>query len=91
MLQCWANTADLQPGHSGLPQCYVVQQFWAGSAVRQAATVRLQPGVSVVGHMPGTATGLVVQQHHAVPLTEYRVAGDKTRHAHAVEDIICYS
>jgi hypothetical protein len=34
-----ASIADLQPGHSGLPQCRVVQQLWAGSAVRQVATV----------------------------------------------------
>jgi hypothetical protein len=33
----------------------------------------------------------VTQRHHAVQLTECRVAGDKTMHAHAVEDIICYS
>jgi hypothetical protein len=29
--------------------------------------------------------------HHAVPLTECRVACDKTRHAHAVKNIIYYS
>jgi hypothetical protein len=43
-----------------------------------------------MGHLSGTATGLVTQQHRAVPLTECRVAGNKTRLAHAVEDIICY-
>jgi hypothetical protein len=59
--------------------------------VRQATTVQLQPGANTVGHMSGTATGLVTQRHHAVPLTECRVIGDKTRHAHAVEDIIYYS
>jgi hypothetical protein len=90
-LQGRASIADLQPGHSGLPQCRVVQQLWAGSAVRQVATVRLQSDASTVGHLSGTATGLVTQRHHAVPLTECMVAGYKTRHAHIVEDIICYS
>jgi hypothetical protein len=52
--------------------------------------VRLQPDASTVGHLSGTATGLVMQRHHAVPLTKCRVVGDKTRHAHTVEDIICY-
>jgi hypothetical protein len=52
--------------------------------------VRLQPNASAVSHLSGTATGLVMQRHHVVPLTEYRVAGDKTRHVHTVEDIICY-
>jgi hypothetical protein len=47
--------------------------------------------VSTVGHLSGTAAGLVMQRHHAVPLTECRVADDKIRHAHVVEDIICYS
>jgi hypothetical protein len=53
--------------------------------------VRLQPGASTVGYLSGTAIGLVTQLHHVVPLTECKVAGDKTRHAHVVEDIICYS
>jgi hypothetical protein len=53
--------------------------------------VRLQPGASVVGHLSATATGLVMQRHHAVPLTKYRVPSDKIRHTHAVEDIIYYS
>jgi hypothetical protein len=35
--------------------------------------------------------GLVTQQHNTVLMTECRVAGDKTRCAHAVEDIIGYS
>jgi hypothetical protein len=59
--------------------------------VRQAATVRLQCGTSVVGHLSATATGLVTQQHHTVLLTEYMVAADKTRYVHIVKDIICYS
>jgi hypothetical protein len=58
--------------------------------VRQTTTVRLQPGASTVGHLSGTATGLVMQRHHVVPQTECRVTGDKTRQAHVVEDIICY-
>jgi hypothetical protein len=90
-LQGQASTADLQPDHSALPQWWVVQQLWADSGVRQAATVRLQPGASTVGHLSGTVTSLVMQQHHTVPLTECRVADDNTRNAHAVEDIICYS
>jgi hypothetical protein len=53
--------------------------------------VRLQPGNSTVGHLSGIATGLLMQRYHAVPLTECGVADNKTRHAHAVEDIICYS
>jgi hypothetical protein len=72
----------------------VVQQLWADSTVRQAAMVQLQSDVSVVGHLSYTTTGIVTQRHHAIPaipLTECRVAGDKTRHAHVVEDIICYS
>jgi hypothetical protein len=52
--------------------------------------VRLQPNASTVGHLSGTATVLVMQRHHVVPLTECRVAGIKTRHAHTVEDIIYY-
>jgi hypothetical protein len=67
------------------------QQLWAGSAVRQTATVRLQPSANTVGHLSGTATGLVTQQHHVVPLIECKVVGDKTRHAYVVEDFICYS
>jgi hypothetical protein len=72
-----------QEGHSGLSQCRVVQQLWS--------TGRRQPGVSAVGHLSATATGLVMQRHSIVPMTECRVVGDKTRHAHAVEDIIGYS
>jgi hypothetical protein len=72
-----------QAGHNGLSQCRVVQQLWA--------TGRLQPDVSVVGHLSATATGLVTQRHSTVPMTECRVAGDKTRRAHAIEDIVDYS
>jgi hypothetical protein len=53
--------------------------------------VRLQSGTSAVGHMSATAMGLVTQRHSTVSMTKYRVAGDKTRRAHAVEDIIGYS
>jgi hypothetical protein len=59
--------------------------------VRQVVTVQLQPDASTVGHLSGTATGLVTQQHHAISLIECRVTDDKTRHDHAVEDIIYYS
>jgi hypothetical protein len=72
-----------QAGCSDPSQCRVVQQLWA--------TGRLQPGVSTVGHLSATATSLVTQQHSTVPMTECRVAGNKTRRAHAVEDIIGYS
>jgi hypothetical protein len=40
---------------SDLSQYRVVQQLWA--------TGRLQPGVSTVGHLSDTATGLVTQRH----------------------------
>jgi hypothetical protein len=66
-----------------MSQCRVVQQLWA--------TGRLQPGVSVVGHLSATATGLVTQRHNTITMTECKVAGDKIRRAHAVEDIIDYS
>jgi hypothetical protein len=39
----------------------------------------------MVGHQSATATGVVTQRHHAVPLTECRVAGNKTQYAHIVE------
>jgi hypothetical protein len=61
----------------------VVQQLWA--------TVRLQPNASVVGHLSAIATGLVMQRHNTVLMTECRVAGDKTQRAHVIEDIIGYS
>jgi hypothetical protein len=61
----------------------MVQQLWA--------IERLQPGVSVVGHLSATVVGLVTQRHSTVPMTEYRVAGDKIRCAHAIKDIIGYS
>jgi hypothetical protein len=43
--------------------------------------VRLQPGANTVGHLLATAMGLVMRRHRTVPLTECRVAGDKTQHA----------
>jgi hypothetical protein len=61
----------------------VIQQLWA--------TGRLQPGVSVVGHLSATAMDLVTQRHNTLPMAECKVTGDKTRRAHAVEDIIGYS
>jgi hypothetical protein len=72
-----------QAGHSGLSQRRVVQQLWA--------TGQLQPDISAVGHLSATATGLVTQRHITVPMTECRVAGDKIRRAHAIEEIIGYS
>jgi hypothetical protein len=64
-------------------QCREVQQLWA--------TGLLQPDVSDVGHLSATTMGLVTQQRRTVSKTECSVAGDKTRLAHAVEDIIGYS
>jgi hypothetical protein len=37
------------------------------------------------------AMGLVTQRHSTMTMAECRVAGDKTQHAHAVEDVIGYS
>jgi hypothetical protein len=51
----------------------------------------LQPGVSDVDHLSATTTGLVMQRCSTVSKTECSVAGDKTRLAHAIEDIIGYS
>jgi hypothetical protein len=72
-----------QAGHNALLQCRVVQQLWA--------TGRLQPCVSGVGHLSATAMGLVTQRHNTILMIKCRVAGDKTRRAHAVEDIVGYS
>jgi hypothetical protein len=72
-----------QAGCSDPSQCRVVQQL--------CATVRLQPSVSVVGHLSATTMCLVTQRHNTVPMAECRVAGDKTQRAHVVEDIIGYS
>jgi hypothetical protein len=51
----------------------------------------LQPGVSDVGHLSATTTGLVMQRRSTVSKTKCNMAGDRTRRAHAVEDIIGYS
>jgi hypothetical protein len=72
-----------QAGCSDQLQCWVVQQLWA--------TWQLQPGISDVGHLSATTTGLVTQRHSTVLITECSMAGDKTRRAHAVEEIISYS
>jgi hypothetical protein len=40
--------------------------------------------------LSATATGLVTQWHCTVLMTECSVAGDMTRCAHVVEDIIGY-
>jgi hypothetical protein len=72
-----------QAGCSDPSQYRVVQQLWA--------TGLLQPDVSNVGHLSATTTGLETQRHSTVSKTECSVAGDKTRRAHAVEDIIGYS
>jgi hypothetical protein len=66
-----------------LSQCREVQQLWA--------TGLLQPGVSDVGHLSATTTGIVTQRRSTVSKTECSVAGDKTQLAQAIEDIIGYS
>jgi hypothetical protein len=60
-------------------------------AGRLQRPVIVQPGVSDVGHLSATTTGLVTQRRSTVSKTECSMAGDKTRLAHAVEDIIGYS
>jgi hypothetical protein len=72
-----------QVGCSAPSQCLVVQQLWT--------TGLLQSGVSDVSHLSATTMGLVTQRHSTVSKTECSMAGDKTRLAHAVEDIIGYS
>jgi hypothetical protein len=71
-----------QAGCSDPSQCREVQQLWA--------TGLLQPDISDVGHLPATTTGLVTQRRNTVSKIECSVAGDKTRLAHVVEDIIDY-
>jgi hypothetical protein len=71
-----------QAGYSDPSQCRVVQQLWA--------TWLLQPGVSGVDHLSATTTGLVTQRRNTISKTECSVAGNKTRLAHTVEDIIGY-
>jgi hypothetical protein len=72
-----------QAGCSDPSQCQVVQQLWA--------TGLLQLGVSGVGHLLATTMGLETQRRNTISKIECSVAGDKTRLAHAVEDIIGYS
>jgi hypothetical protein len=43
-----------------------------------------------MGHLSATTIGLVTQWHITVLMIECSMAGDKTRRAHAVEDIISY-
>jgi hypothetical protein len=64
---------------------YSAEQF------NDRATGLLQPSVSDVGHLSATTMGLVMQRHSTVSKTECSMAGDKTRLAHTVEDIIDYS
>jgi hypothetical protein len=52
-----------------------------------AATVRRQHYGPLVWHHYGAK---VTRQHGATLLIECSMAGDKTRHAHTVEDIIRY-
>jgi hypothetical protein len=78
-----------------------MQDMQTGSVVNtckacgQASTVRLQYGYSVMPSLWTTRLAplqcQVTRQHDATLLTECSVAGDKTRRAHTVEDIICYS
>jgi hypothetical protein len=61
-------------------------------ACRHASTVLLQHGYNA---MPALWTAplqyQVTRQHDATLLTECSITGDKTRRAHTVKDIICYS
>jgi hypothetical protein len=50
------HSVDLQHAHSDLLQYGVVPQLWAGSLVRQEATVQLQLSASAMDHSSGTAT-----------------------------------
>jgi hypothetical protein len=72
-----------QAGCSDPSHYRVAHQLWA--------TGLLQPGVSDMGHLSATTLGLVVQRRSIVSKTECSVTGDKTRCAHADEDIIGYS
>jgi hypothetical protein len=60
----------------------VVQQLWA--------TGLQQPGMIDMGHLSATTIGLVTQWHITVLMIKCSMAGDKTRRAHVVEDIISY-
>jgi hypothetical protein len=64
-------------------------------ACGHASTVRLQYGYSVTPSLWTTRLAplqcQVTRQHNATLLIECSVAGDKTRCAHTIEDIICYS
>jgi hypothetical protein len=64
-------------------------------ACRHASTVWLQYGYSATPVLWTTRLAplqcQVTRQHDAILLTECSMAGDKTRHAHTVKDIICYS
>jgi hypothetical protein len=64
-------------------------------ACGHASTMWLQYGYSATAALWTTRLAplqcQVTRHHDATLLTEYSVAGDKTRRAHTVEDIICYS
>jgi hypothetical protein len=93
---------DSQVAGSGQHSRPAARSQWFTTVLSGSTTLRRQRGqagiygaiaadASVVGHLSDTTTGLVTQQHHAVPLNECKVTSDKTIHAHTVEDIICYS
>jgi hypothetical protein len=53
--------------------------------------MQLQCTVSTMDYSSVISTVLSDSTHDATLLTECSVTGDKTRRAHIVEDIICYS
>jgi hypothetical protein len=77
-----------------------LQDVWGDSIVntckvcRHASIVRLQYGYTMTLVLWTTLLAplqcQVTRQHDTTLLTECSVAGDKTRHTHTVEDIICY-
>jgi hypothetical protein len=74
-----------------------LQDVQAGNIVNtckacgHASTVRLQYDASTMTTHLAPLQCQVTRQHNVTLLTECNVAGDKTRRAHIVEDIICYS
>jgi hypothetical protein len=59
------------------------------TCIYSAATIRLQCALWTTHLAPLQCQ--VTQQHDVTLLTEFNVSSDKTRRAHTVEDIICYS
>jgi hypothetical protein len=78
--------------HLQYVQCSIINTC---KACGQTSTVRLQYSYSATPALWTTHLAplqcQVTRQYDATLLTECSVAGDKTRCAHTVEDIICYS